>query len=219
MKLDLWLYKMERKISKIAIERLMSLMTVAMTMVFIADIVFSYLAETPISLYSLFYFDRAAIFSGQVWRVITFLFLYPDASGIIFIALGLYFYWWTGNAVEGYWGTARFNLYYLFGVIGSIIAGFIVGGMTNMYLNLTIFLAFTVMFPDVEVLLFFIIPIKVKWLGIFEGVALIILFIFSGIVSRAAIIVAMLNFLLFFGRDLINKIRRAYREYKWRHRR
>lgn len=219
MKLDLWLYKMERKISKIAIERLMSLMTVAMTMVFIADIVFSYLAETPISLYSLFYFDRAAIFSGQVWRVITFLFLYPDASSIIFIALGLYFYWWTGNAVEGYWGTARFNLYYLFGIIGSIIAGFIVGGMTNMYLNLTIFLAFTVMFPDVEVLLFFVIPIKVKWLGIFEGVMLIILFIFSGIVSRAAIIAAMLNFLLFFGRDLINKIRRAYREYKWRHRR
>lgn len=219
MKLDLWLYKMERKISKIAIERLMSLMTVAMTMVFIADVVFSYLAETPVSLYSLFYFDRAAIFSGQVWRVITFLFLYPDASNLIFIALGLYFYWWTGNAVEGYWGTARFNLYYLFGVIGSIIAGFIVGGMTNMYLNLTIFLAFTVMFPDVEVLLFFFIPIKVKWLGIFEGVMLIILFIFSGIVSRAAIIVAMLNFLLFFGRDLINKIRRAYREYKWRHRR
>ena len=188
-------------------------------MVFIADIIFSNLAETPISLYSLFYFDRAAIFAGQVWRVITFLFLYPDASNLIFIALGLYFYWWTGNSVEGYWGTARFNLYYLFGVIGSIIAGFIVGGMTNMYLNLTIFLAFTVMFPDVEVLLFFIIPIKVKWLGIFEGVMLIILFIFSGIVSRAAIIVAMLNFLLFFGRDLINKIRRAYREYKWRHRR
>lgn len=216
MKLDLWLYKMERRISKIAIERLMSLMTVAMTMVFAADVIFSYLAETQISLYSLFYFNRAAIFSGQVWRVITFLFLYPDASNLVFIALGLYFYWWTGNAVEGYWGTARFNLYYLFGVIGSVIAGFIVGGMTNMYLNLSIFLAFTVMFPDVEVLLFFIIPIKVKWLGIFEGVSLIILFIFSGIVTRAAIIVALLNFLLFFGRDLINKIRRAYREYKWK---
>ena len=88
MRLDLWLYKMERRISKIAIERLMSLLTVAMAMVFVADVVFSYLVETPISLYSLFYFNRAAIFHGQVWRVITFLFLYPDASNLLFIALG-----------------------------------------------------------------------------------------------------------------------------------
>lgn len=217
MKLDLWLYKMERKISKIAIERLMSLMTVAMAMVFAADVIFTALADTPISLYSLLYFDRAAIFSGQVWRFVSFLFLYPDAGNIILTALALYFYWWTGNAVEGYWGTARFNLYYLFGVIGSIIAGLIVGGMTNMYLNLSIFLAFTVMFPDVEVLLFFIIPIKVKWLGLFEGAMLILVFIFSGAVSRAAILAAFINFLLFFGRDLIKKIQRAYREYKWKH--
>ncbi len=216
MKLDLWLYKMERKISKIAIERLMSLLTVAMAMVFAADVIFSALAETPISLYSLLYFDRAAIFSGQIWRIFSFIFLYPDAGNIILTALALYFYWWTGNSVEGYWGTARFNLYYLFGVIGSIIAGLIVGGMTNMYLNLSIFLAFSVMFPDVEVLLFFIIPVKVKWLGIFEGAMILILFIFSGAVNRAAIIAALLNFLLFFGRDLVNKIKCAYREYKWK---
>ena len=88
--------------------------------------------------------------------------------------------------------------------------------MTNIYLNLSIFLAFAVMFPDVRVMLFFIIPIKVKWLGLFEGVMLLLLLAISPIYQKVAIIVAILNFLLFFGQDLIRIIKNTYREFKWR---
>ncbi len=216
MKLNLWLYKLENKISRFAIENLMTLLAGAMAILYIADIIMA-MSDAPSSLYSMLTFDRAAILRGQVWRVFTFLFLYPTDTNPIFVLLSLYFYHWTGTAVERHWGKARFNLYYLFGFIGSIIAGFIVGGMTNVWLNLTIFLAFAVIYPDLQVLLFFIIPIKVKWLGLIEGILLILVFIFGNIIVRAALIVCFLNFLLFFGNDLIRMIKQKYQEYKWRH--
>lgn len=218
MKLNLWLYKLERKISRFAIERLMSILTVTMAIVFVADFILAQ-AGYGVSLYSLLYFDRAKIFSGQVWRIITFIFLYPSSGNILLTLISLYFYWWLGSTIEGYWGKERFNLYYLFGFLGSLIAGFIVGVMTNEYLNLSLFLAFAMMFPNAEVLLFFVLPIKVKWLGIIDGLLLLSSFIFGNYVIRAAIIAAIVNFLLFFGQQLIYNIKKAYWEFKNRRRR
>ena len=215
MKLHLWLYRLENKISKIAIEKLMSLLTVAMAIVWVMDILIS-LSGYEISIYGLLYFDRGLIFSGQVWRIITFLFLYPTASNYLFIALALYFYWWLGSSLESYMGKARFNLYYLFGVIGSIIAGLIVGGMTNVYLNLSLFLAFAVLFPEMKVLLFFFIPVKIKWLGLLDGALLLFSFVMGSWLDRAAILAAMASFLLFFGPRLWYNVKRWYTEYKYR---
>ncbi|MBR2473957.1 MAG: hypothetical protein IKB51_02885 [Clostridia bacterium] len=217
MKLNLFLYKLENKIRKIAIEKLMQMISVAMLIVFAVDTVLMFASDgQAISLNALLAFDRAAIFRGQVWRIVSFIFVYPASTNLLFTLLALYFYYWTGTAVEGYWGKARFNLYYLFGIIGTLIAGFIVGYIDNMYLNLSIFLAFSAMFPETKVLLFFFIPVKVKWIGIAEGALLLLLFILGSWADRAAILAAILNFLLFFGYDLINRIKRAYQDYKWR---
>lgn len=217
MKLNYFLYKLENKIRKIAIEKLMQIISVAMLIVFAVDTVMMLASDgMAVSLNALLSFDRAAIFRGQVWRIITFIFVYPASGNMIFTLLALYFYYWTGTAVEGYWGKARFNLYYLFGIIGTLIAGFIVGYIDNMYLNLSIFLAFAAMFPETRVLLLFFIPVKVKWIGIAEGVLLLLLFVLGSWADRAAILAAILNFLLFFGYDLINRIKRSYQDYKWR---
>ena len=195
----------------------MSLITVAMLIVWVVDMLIP-VTGYEVSIYEMLYFDRALIFSGQVWRIITFVFLYPLASGPIFTALAIYFYWWVGNSLEQYMGKARFNLFYLFGYIGSIVSGLITGGVTNDYLNLSLFLAFAILFPNVRVLLFFFIPIKVKWLGIIDGIFLLISFIFGNWFSRAAIIAAIINFLIFFGYKLWYNIRRAYEDYKNRKR-
>lgn len=217
MKLNLFLYRLENKIRRFAIEKLMSMLAIAMLIVFAADVIIGVSTDyEAISLNYLLQFNRAAIFKGQVWRILSFIIVYPAQGNIILTLLALYFYFWTGSAVEGYWGKARFNLYYLFGIIGTIIAGFIVGYVDNTFLNLSIFLAFSCMFPEERVLLFFFFPIKVKWLGIAEGVLLLLLFIIGGWATRAAIIAAITNFLLFFGYDLINRIKRAYRDYQWR---
>ena len=216
MKFNLWLYRMENKISRFAIERLMSIITVAMAIVFVMDTLLYYMTDAGAFLTSWLYFDRAAIFRGEVWRIITFLFVYPEGSSLLFTILGIYFFYWSGNAVERGLGKARFNLYYLFGVLGSIIAGLILGYMTNVYLNLTIFLAFAVMYPELKVMIFFIIPVKVKWLGLLEGVLLLFILLISNFYTKIAIIVAILNFLLFFGQDLIRIVKNTYREFKWR---
>ncbi len=221
MKLNLLLYKLENKISKYAVEGLMKLITVCMAIVFAADVIIELMyGGEALSINYFLYFDRALIFRGQVWRVLSFIIAYPSSSNIFFTLLALYFFYWTGSAVESYWGKARFNLYYLFGIIGTIAAGFITGGISNTYLNLSLFLAFAAMFPNTQVMLFFIIPIKVKWLGILEGVLiaymLIISIIFRDFATIAAIIVALINFIIFFGYDLINRIKRWREDRKYR---
>ncbi len=234
MKLELFLYKLERKISKISIQRLMSLVSGAMLLIYIFDLVVGNISENAVSLYNLLCFDLGAIFRGQVWRIITFIFLYPMAGGmtavtnVLLTLLAIYFYWWVGSALEARMGTPRFNLYYLFGVLGSILAGVAVGLiyglithnygviMTNEYLNLSLFLAFATMFPDVQVLLFYIIPVKVKWLGYIDGGLLLISFVFGGLATRLAIIIALLNYFIFFGPHLIRVIKRKNQERKWR---
>ncbi len=212
----------------------MSLVAGAMLLIYIFDLVVGNMSEGAVSLYNLLCFDFNAILHGQVWRLITFVFLYPAVSGMtpittVFLTLlSIYFYWWVGTALEARMGTPRFNLYYLFGTLCSILAGVIVGlliwlitgipfmYMTNEYLNLSLFLAFATMFPDVQVMLFFIIPIKVKWLGYIDGALLLYSFIIGGMFARIAIAVALLNYLIFFGPHLIRICKRKYQEYKWK---
>ena len=217
MKLNLLLYRLENKIRRFSIERLMQIISVGMLLVFGADIIIALATDYHgQSVSAWLVFDRGLILRGQVWRVLSFILVYPSSTNILLTLLAIYFYYWTGSAVEGYWGKARFNLYYLFGILGTIIAGFIVGHIDNMYLNLSIFLAFAMMFPDTKVLLLFFIPVKVKWIGIAEGALMLLLFVIGSWADRAAILAAMLNFMLFFGYDLINRIKRAYQDYKWR---
>ncbi len=221
MRLNLLLYKLENKIKRIAIERLMTIITVCMAIVFAGDFIVGMLSrEATLSLNYYLHFDRNLIFSGQIWRVLSFIIAYPEAGNPLFTALALYFFWWIGTSIEGYWGKAKFNLYYLIGIILSIASGFITGYVTNVFLNLSLFLAFATTFPEQRVLLFFFFPIKVKWLGLAEGALmlyyLLIAIIWGDFSTIASILAAIITYLIFFGYNLINLIKRAYSDYKYR---
>ncbi len=84
---------------------------------------------------------------------------------MFFIAFSLYFYYLIGTALEREWGSFWFDVYYFCGAIGTVIAGFITGSATNYYLNMSLFFAFAALYPNFQVLLFFFIPIKIKWLA------------------------------------------------------
>lgn len=150
-----------------------------------------------------------ALFHGEIWRLVTFIFV-PGYSGAFSLVISLYFYYWIGSTLEREWGTAKFNLYYIGGalltVIGLILTGLITGnyGLTlagTGYVNLSMFLAFAVLFPDMTVLLFFIIPIKIKWLAYIDGAFFafeVVGSIARGNTAGAVLpIVALLNFALF----------------------
>ena len=202
-----WLYKLQRKYGRYSISNLMLYITVTMLAVFLMD------AFMGIGISPLIGFDRGLVLQGQIWRVITFIFLPPSARSLFFLFM-LYFYYFIGNSLEKTWGSFQFTVYYLFGVAGTIIAGFIAGSAGNMYLNMSLFFAFAQLFPDHQVLLFFIIPVKVKYLAyinwIFFAFSLVSALINLDFATCLSIVASLINFFIFFGPDFFDR----YRDWK-----
>lgn len=162
--------------------------------------------------------DLDAVRAGEVWRLVTFLFLpWGGGRGLLgplFTLLALWFLHMMGTALEAQWGALRFDLYYLLGALGTVGAAVFVGSVTNQYVNLSLLLAFATEFPDFEILAFLILPVKVKWLGLLSGGLLAWSFITGSPATRAAVAVAMLNYLLFFAGPLVDKLRGRVRKQK-----
>ncbi len=190
-----WLNQLERRMGRHYIPNLMKYLTVAMLGVFILE----YL-PLPQSAWMLLYFDRDLILQGQIWRLFTFIFLPPSGS-IFFILLSLYFYYFLGTSLENHWGGARFNLYYAIGILGSILGGFLTGAATNSYLNTSLLLSFAVLYPDMEFMLFFFLPVKVRWIGWAWGLYLLYQLIVIPWAYKAALALSFLPFILFFGKQ------------------
>ena len=213
------LKKLEYKLAPYAIKNLMTIMIGAMAIIFVAD--FAVSASNPdLSLYGWLSFDLRMVMAGQVWRLFTFIFLPPQTS-VLFIIFALYLYWLMGSSLEHEWGSLWFNLFYLTGIIGALISGLITGYATNSYLNMSLFLAFAIFYPNFQIYLFFFIPIKIKWLAWVDVFFLAVSFILSGWGVRLAIIFSLINVIIFFWRDMIAECKRLglnikYRWNRWR---
>ncbi len=162
-----------------------------------------------------------AIIRGQIWRLFTWIIVPPDSSNIIFVVIMLLFYYSIGTSLERTWGTYRYNVYIFSGMLFTIIGSFLMMGYSYLfyaqyvqadpgyffeiaatffstyYVNMSIFLAYAATFPDARVLFMFIIPIKVKWLGIIYGVFLAVQALTGNSYERFAIMASLLNFLIF----------------------
>ena len=186
----------------------MKYIVAAMATVYILDRVFS-----TFSFSSMLSLDMAAIMHGQIWRIITFIFIPPSAS-IIFIVFALYFYYIIGTTIENEWGSFAFNVYYFIGILGCIIGAVITGYGTNTFLNLSLFFAFATMYPDFQVLLFFFIPIKLKWLAYLDAAIYLYYFIMGSWSIRIQILFSLANFFLFFGKQLFQRLSQQIRYLK-----
>ena len=206
--------RLDRKFGRYAVKNLMLILVGAMAIVYVMDLMFT--SSLGVSLWSRLSFNRAAIMGGEVWRILTFLFLPPSSSGIIWTAISLYFYWFVGSALEERWGAFGFNAYYLLGAIGAIASGFVTGYATNTYLNLTLFIAFALLYPRYELRLFFFLPLEARWIAILDILLLVWMFINSGWSGRIALIIAIINLLIFFTSHLIDHIKSLYRRIKWK---
>ena len=159
-------------------------------------------------------FNLNGLLHGEIWRIVTFIF-YPSASSPLMLIISLYFYYWIGSTLEQQWGTAKFNLYYFSGmlltVIGAILASLITGNSFisvagTTYVNLSMFFAFATLYPDAQVLLFFFIPVKIKWMAILDACYFAYIIFFCA-ASRYWIgvvlpLVALLNFFVFFAPEI-----------------
>ena len=208
-----FLSKLDRKIGRFAVPNLPIIIIVAMALIYFADYTLLRSSNQTFSQY--LYFDRELILKGEVWRIFTFT-IVPEDDGPLFFLLTLYFFWFIGTTIEKEWGSFRFNVFYLMGYLGSVAAGFIMGGTTNYYLNLSLFLAFAILNAEAKVLLFFCIPIKVKWLAYLDLFLITITFIFSDWVARVAIIFSLVNIALFFWKGLYYRMSSYFRRRRFK---
>ena len=163
------------------------------------------------TLYNILCFDRAAIFHGQIWRLFTYPLVF-DMGNIVYTAIGLLCYYSLGRAIENSWGTLRFNLFYLTGVLLMDIYCMIFGGSaTTDYLNLSLFLAYATMYPDAQFLFLFIIPVKARIFALLD----LFLMVFGLLVYPFPInlfsVIALTNYFLFFGKDVVNVFPMSWR--------
>lgn len=176
-------------------------------------------ANDPMAL-SFLYMNGAMVLRGEVWRILTYVFV-PASSSLFMVLISLYFYYWIGSTLERQWGTAKFTLYYVSGVlltaIGTLVAYLITGipytvaGAT--YVNLSMFLAFACLFPNAQVLLFFIIPVKMKWLAWLDAALFVYDIVMAAISGNwggvVLPVVALLNFAVFIYPEAKYRVDRA----------
>lgn len=162
---------------------------------------------------SLFWFDPALIMRGQVWRLVTFI-IYPPSTRIIAFVM-FYFYYWMGSSLEQYWGKAQFNIYFFSGVILTVIYGFLLYFITGIsvavdcqYIYLSMFFAFATLFPDMTVLLFFAIPIKIKYLAYVDAAFFAMSILSAPLPVKLLPILAVANYLIFCGADLFGSLKK-----------
>jgi len=158
------------------------------------------------------YFDMQAILRGQVWRLVTWLAIPPSLQPF-WALFSLYWLYTIGTALESEWGGFKFLVYWAFGVLGTIIAAAISGAPTNNTVFLmTLFLAFATLWPDYEIRVFFILPIKVKWLALLDGAYLLWYTLAQPGLEMLLPIMAVGNYLLFFHQTLLDRMRGYYRQ-------
>nr|WP_294664061.1 hypothetical protein [uncultured Blautia sp.] len=199
--------KLERKYGKFGIPNL----TVYIVVCYVIGYALMILNPRILNWLSL---EPAYILRGQVWRLVTWVLYPPDSSNVLLFALMvLLFYYPIGTSLERTLGTFKYTLYILSGMIftilGAFILYFLLGGnvlvgsvFSTYYISLSTFLAYAMCYPDMQVLLMFIIPVKMKWMAIFYVVIIVyemIQYIMAGAWYLVIPIVAsLLNFIIFY---------------------
>lgn len=230
-----WITKLERKYGRYAIANL--------TLYIIACYAIGYILQfSNNNILNYFTLNPYKILHGQVWRIVTWIIVPPEGFGFTTLIM-LYFYYSIGTALERAWGTFRYNVYIISGLLFTVIGAFLLyacvfvfgindlgaemeailsvsqayeiffANFTTAYICMSIILAFSATFPDMPVYLFFVLPIKMKVLGIIDALILAYdffisgmmvgrykntLFGYVGLAKCFAILFSLMNFLIFF---------------------
>ena len=164
-------------------------------------------------IYPLLRFSGQGILHGEIWRIVTYLFV-PASTSPLWLLIELYVAYWIGTALEHEWGAGKFTIYYVIGALFQALFGVVLSLVTKTdvvvfatYLNLSLFFAFATLYPDMQVLLMFILPVKMKWAA-FVSLAFFVYEIITTPFPMALVpIGAVLNYLVFFGGRLLDYVR------------
>lgn len=205
--LSRFLYKHPR----FGIRNLMLYLIIGQALIFLIGIM-----DTTNTLYDYLVFNPKLIFQGQVWRIITFVFIpqFTEIGRIFWLALSMYLYFVFGRILESRLGTGRFTVYYLSGVFFTIVYGFVLYALgisptllNVSFVNYSLFFALATLLPDMQVLLFFFIPVKMKWLALVDALYFVYAIVVTFRILPFLPLIPILNYFLFFAYVLIDKIK------------
>ncbi|MBQ1400621.1 MAG: hypothetical protein IIZ51_11865 [Lachnospiraceae bacterium] len=209
-----WIERLEKRFGKYSVKNLM------VYLIAINVIGFIILKVSPETFFYYLSMNPAAVMQGQIWRIVSFI-LFPSSTSLFGLIIYVYVYYMLGSTLERIWGSFTFGLYMLTGIVIHILGAMIIYWTTGFnvewtyslqFLYMSMFLTFALTFPEAQFLLFFFLPIKAKWFALIDAAYFVFLFVMGTKTSRIQIIMAMLNFLIFFlsmhGKDLKARARK-----------
>lgn len=162
--------------------------------------------------------DPSAVRNGEVWRAFTWIFI-PETMSFFWILFYLIFTWWLGDMLEESWGAFRLNAYYFLGMSLCIASALLFGAAGgNFFLNLSLFLAAATLAPNFEILLFMILPVKMKWVALFSLLVPAGYLLFGPLDMKMMVVMCLGNYLLFFGPSFLRNRAETVRTGKRRER-
>jgi membrane associated rhomboid family serine protease len=199
----IWLDKLERRLGFLAIPGLPRILVGFGALVFA-------LAWLLPGFTSMLQLDPVRILHGEVWRLITYIFI-PQSQSPLWVLFALWFLWWIGEGVERAWGPFRFTLYFVVGMIGTTVSAFFFGSnFSNSMLIASLFFAFARFYPDEVIYILFILPVRIKWLAWVAGAFLLLGFFSNSNSYRVSLVAALANYLIFFGPEFIYQARHRH---------
>lgn len=196
-----WIDWLETRLGFLAIPRLIQMIAILNGLVYMLHV----FQPGYISLLTL---QPALVMQGQLWRLVSYIFIpqivFQNQSPtvqVVFLFFYLWFMVWIGDALEQAWGPFRLTLYYVLGMIGVTIAAFFLGtgSDTTFFLNVSLFYAFATLFPNMQIYVLLLIPLRVKWVALISLFPILLALLFGPLVTKAAILISLLNYFLFFG--------------------
>ncbi|MGB0371248.1 MAG: hypothetical protein ACPGN3_07825 [Opitutales bacterium] len=215
-----WIDKLERRIGGLAVPNL----TFTLLMAQVATVGLSLMGQiSPMDMV----LNVLLVFDGEWWRLVTFMVLpriTPETVSplsIIFTGFALYIFYLMGTTLEALWKHFKFNLFVFLGWLFTVLAACIVpsGFMTNTFLISALFLAFARYNGEMQFLIFFVIPVKVKWLAWFTWGLFALTLIIGPISQKLEVLAAIAPLVLFFGKDLFGEVKAQVRSNQWKKKR
>lgn len=189
--------RLERRIGRFAVPNVTVLVIVGQVLAYVLTFAKPELLDAMVLV-------PARVLEGEAWRLVMFLFL-PPMTHPIWAIFFWYLFFLMGTALEQSWGDFRYNVFLLIGWLATVGVSFITPEKEALavFLQGSVFLAFAYLFPDFQLMLFFLLPIKIKWLALVQWLGYGYVLVTGPPIAQLLVLAAVANFLLFFGRDIL----------------
>lgn len=207
-----WLRKLERRLGWLAVPNIAILLVTLQAMGFL------FVLMDPV------WHDRLALLpwrvtEGEVWRLLTFLAL-PLTLHPLFMIFALLFLYFIVTSIESEWGAFRTTLYVLVSLFVTIVFSLATGYPVTQarHFESSLFLAAAALYPEMEIRLYFAVPVKLKWLGWLTLAFVLYEFVVTSLLGKLYLLSIYSGFILFFGPALLVQLRSWQRRRDFRRR-